>query len=137
MPRLGAISKSVLAVLAMSLAIAGCSSAPTGTPLAISGQGDVPINLTGCTLNGSGTQAVASGTFPHPLKYPSGAAPSSTRPGMAPFQLSLMVEDGDAKVFGARSQPIDLGTTSWTITASVKSGSKPTECVVSIQSTSY
>jgi hypothetical protein len=136
MPRLRA-TKSVLAVLTTSLAMASCSSAPTGTHLAISGQGDVPINLTGCTLNGSGTQAAASGTFPHPLKYPSGATPSSTRPGVAPFQLSLTVENGDAKVFGAKSRPIDLGATSWTITAPVRPGSKPTECVVSIQSTSY
>ena len=137
MPRVGAVTKCVLTVLATSLAVASCSSAPTGTELAISGQGDVPINLTSCTLNSSGTQAVATGTFPHPLKYPSQATPSSTTPGLAPFQLSLMIENSNAKVFGVKHLPMHLGATSWTITASVKPGSKPTECVVSIQSTSY
>jgi hypothetical protein len=136
MGRLGVTSGTVLALFAASLLITSCSTAATDKHLAISAQGDVPTNLTGCTLNGSDTQAVASGTFQHPLQYPSGVTPGSTRPGAVAFQLRLTVENGDAKVFGVKSRPIELGATSWTITSSVKAGSKPTECVVSIQSTS-
>lgn len=133
--------RPIAAFLTVALAaiLTGCSASEPGRSLLVGFVGAASLGSGHCSLNGSGTEATATGTFPKPLEYPSGEVPLAGHSG---FTLRLYVygdnqELGNQDLLGFSSEAIRLGSKTWQTRASVRTGMRPTDCFFQFDQNSY
>jgi hypothetical protein len=123
---------AVLLIVALAAILTGCSPSEAGRPLpsAVEG-GEFLLSHIGCSLNGSGTEATATGKFPVPVAYIPGLVPPAGHGG---FTLRFYVygdnqEIGNQDLLGFASEAIRPHSTTWHTQASVRTGMRPTDCI--------
>jgi hypothetical protein len=124
----------IAASLLVTLGTAACSQAPLGTTLPITVQtGGQGLHASKCTLNSSGTQATATGTFSPPYALPIDAFGQQESRNL---QLAVMTPhkgvNGSDMSDGGSEAGISVGETSWRLVATVDGAFRPTRCIVDL-----
>ena len=130
---------AALLIVALAAILTGCSPSEPGGLLPSGFDGEIAMNHLHCSLNGSGTEATATGTFPVPVEYPPGDVPSAGHGG---FTLRFYVygdnqQVGNQDLLGFSSEATRLRSRTWQTQASVRTGMRPTDCQFSIFQNSY
>jgi hypothetical protein len=144
-PVLGRVRPAIAAgLLLAALGASSCSlnSSSPGRSLPVSVAGNNPnVRSSKCTINSSGTQAVATGTFNPQASLPINA--EGQQEGSLQLQLSVVSSKrfrmGHVVInnpgLGENYEGVSVGQTSWHIETAVQRlhGFRPTRCVVNYQ----
>jgi len=132
-----AITAALLLVVVGTSACSLFSSSSPGTSLSISVNPISPgIHPSKCTLNSSGTQTTATGTFNPPASLPVNA--NGQQLGSLELQVRVLTSQTRFGIHdigvGESSAGISVGQTSWDLVTTLQQvpGLRPTHCVVAL-----